>query len=430
MKAIRFFCGIVFISNFACSPGDKPENLRSQIWQQFLAVEAESPYQELLTPETQDAHGKNMRPLAEKIPPGYPEPWFPMGRLNQGHLDPPLARDILLDDDIIELGRQLFFDERLSHSAIHGFPGGISCASCHQPDLAFADGLVTSKGVDGDSTPRNSPTILNAAYYSTLTWANPVFPILEMQARIPLFGDDPVEMGLRGREQDAIRYILENDAGYRQSFQNVFKVSFPEDFDQGLIDYNHLTAALAAFERSLISFDTKFDRFLLGENELSADEMQGARLFFGLAPLASGETLACSRCHSGFMLSNSYQYVRENRYYNRQSFHNTGVYNLDGKGAYPKRNTGFASSLQLEEQPELMGQFRVPGLRFVGLTSPYGHDGSFPSLESIIQHYSVGGRAALSPMGQNPFIDPLVKPGFTIEEGESAALVSFLKTLQ
>lgn len=430
MKAPRVVYGILLLLTFACSESESSEPLAGIIWQQFLNSEAGSTYTEVLQADTRAIHERNMIGLDGKIPEAYPEPYLPLGRLSNRRLDPPLGREPFLDETIIELGRRLFFDERLSYSSSHGFPGGISCASCHQPDLAFADGLATSIGVDGDATPRNSPTLLNASYYSTLTWANPVFPILEMQARIPLFGDDPIEMGLRGREQDALFQILESDSEYRQLFQDVFRVSFPQDFVQGLIDYNHLTAALAAYERSLISFDTRFDRFLQGKDQLSAVEEQGARLFFGLSPLASGDRLACSRCHSGFLLSNSYQYVREGRYYNQQSFHNTGIYNLDGKGAYPKKNTGFASSAQLEAQPQLMGQFRVPALRFVGLTAPYGHDGSFPTLESIIRHYAAGGRASLSSMGQSPYVDPLVKPGFVIEDAEVRALVSFLLTLQ
>lgn len=429
MKAFRLVIALLPLALGACSADGRQDSLVASLWQKFQSDEAESAYTEDLDTETLALHDANKFWLADKIPRGYPEPYLPLGRLQDKRLDPPLTRDTFLNEDIIELGRRLFNDTNLSYSTVHQAPGHISCSSCHQSDLAFTDGLATSKGVDGADTPRSSPTLLNAAYYSTLTWANPVFPILEMQARIPLFGDDPVEMGLRGLEQETLQLILESDPAYRELFQKVFQLSYPEDFSKGRIDYNHITAALAAYERSLISFDTRFDRFLQGMETFTKSEDKGARLFFGLTPLASGETLNCSRCHSGILLSNSYQYVRNGRYFQRQSFHNTGLYNVDGHGAYPKRNEGFATPAQLEARPELMGQFRVPALRFVGKTGPYGHDGSLPTLEAVIRHYAAGGRAALTPAGQNPYVDSLVKPGFTITDAELNDLLSFLQTL-
>jgi cytochrome c peroxidase len=429
MKTFRFIIALMPFILGACSAEERQDSLAVSLWQKFQSDEAGRAYAEDLDPETLALQNSNTFWLRDKIPQGYPEPYFPLGRLQDKRLDPRLNRETFLNENIIELGRRLFFDTKLSYSAVHGTPGHLSCSSCHQSDLAFTDGLATSKGVDGAATPRNSPTLLNAAYYSTLTWANPVFPILEMQARIPLFGDDPVEMGLRGREQETLQLLLESDSAYRELFQTVFQLSYPEDFAKGRIDYNHITAALAAYERSLISFDTRFDRFLQGQETFTPSEDKGARLFFGLSPLASGETLSCSRCHSGILLSNSYQYVRNGRYFQRQSFHNTGLYNVDGHGAYPKRNEGFATPAQLEARPELMGQFRVPALRFVGKTAPYGHDGSLPTLEAVIRHYAAGGRAALTPMGQNPYVDSLVKPGFTITDAEIKDLLSFLQTL-
>jgi len=422
--------GFLTLFTMQCSQNSKRDGLASDVWQRILASEDGSTFMEQLDAETLGEHQRNMQVIAECLPAGYPEPYLPLGRLSRKSIDPPLGRQPFLDENIIELGRLLFFDERLSFSEQHGIPGGVSCSSCHLPELYFTDGKSQSQGVQGDLTPRNSPGILNAAYASTLTWANPVFPILEMQARIPLFGDDPIEMGLRGREQEVLKKLLSEDANYQQLFATVFGVQYPRDWDLGLFDYNQITAALAAYERSLISFDTKFDRFLQGQEVLSETEHKGVQLFYGLAPLASGESLNCSQCHSGFLLTNSFHYVREGRYYNRQSFHNTGLYNIDGQGSYPPKNKGFASTLQLEENPALMGQFRAPALRFVASTAPYGHDGSLPSLEAVIEHYAAGGRASLSEQGQNPYIDELVKPGFRIEVDEVEALVDFFKMLE
>lgn len=430
MKASLISFGFLTLFMMQCSRTPKRDVLASDVWQRILASEDPSTFTEILDIETLAEHRRNMLVIAERIPAGYPEPYLPLGRLSDKGIDPPLGRQPFLDENIIELGRLLFFDERLSFSEQHGIPGGVSCASCHRPELHFTDGKAKSQGVEGDLTPRNSLGILNAAYASTLTWANPVFPILEMQARIPLFGDDPIEMGLRGREQEVLKKILSEDDSYQQLFAAVFGVQYPRDWDLGLFDYNLITAALAAYERSLVSFDTKFDSFLQGTGDLSETEQKGVQLFFGLAPLASGETLNCSGCHSGFLLTNSFHYVREGRYYNRQSFHNTGLYNIDGHGSYPPKNTGFASAMQLEKNPGLMGQFRAPALRFVASTAPYGHDGSLPSLEAVIEHYAAGGRASLTEQGQNPYVDELVKPGFRIEADEVEALVSFFKTLE
>lgn len=431
---ISAFCLLLSQCSKEHSREEAKDSLALRIWQNFHDVEASSQYSETLDEATRIAQQENMAVIASMIPENYPEPFLPYGSLKNKSLDIFLGQKPILNAGIIALGKKLFFDERLSFGAGHGFGAGKSCSSCHLEARSFSDGEILSKGVEGDFTHRNSPTLFNAAYNSTLTWANPAFPILEMQAKIPLFGDDPIELGLKGKEQDLLAFLLASDADYRDRIAEVFALNYPEDFTNGAIDFTIITRALAAYERSLIRFDTRFDRFLQNKlpasEALSADEQIGAELFYGFKKLQSGETLNCAKCHAGVTMSNSFQYVREGSYFNRKSFHNTGLYNIDGKGSYPEKNHGFANSAQLEEHPEYMGQFRVPSLRFVGLTAPYGHDGSLKSLEDVIDHYAAGGRASLGPNGQNPYVDPLVKPGFTIVPNERLSLIAFLKSLQ
>ncbi|MBC7660901.1 MAG: di-heme enzyme [Chitinophagaceae bacterium] len=409
-------------------PSQSVDPLASRTWQVILKAENSAQYTEELDSETLTLQAKNLAVVRAKIPPGYPEPYLPYGRLKNTTLDFQLAREPFLSPEIIDLGKNLFAETGLSYTARHGFGAGISCAVCHVETQVFTDGKKLSKGAEGDETRRNTPTLYNAAYNSTLTWANPVFPALEMQAKIPLFGDDPIEMGLKGRENELSASLLGTNSGYAEQIEKIFGLKGDS------VDYTVITTAIAAYERTLINFDTKFDRFLQGrlrtDERYDDAEKEGLELFYGMKALQSGDTLPCAQCHSGVLLSNSFQFVRNGRYYNRQSFHNTGLYNLDGKGAYPFKNTGFATESQLRTDPSLMGQFRVPGLRFVGLTAPYAHDGSQDTLDSIIRDYAAGGRSKRSGEGQNPYVDPLIKKGFSINDAEIATLVKFLNTLQ
>jgi cytochrome c peroxidase len=432
--ALTFLCLLLSQCSKEQTETSGEDSLALKIWQNFQEIEASSQYRESLDAETRLAQQQNMSVIREKIPERYPEPFLPYGTLNNKSLDISLGQKPILNAGIIALGEKLFFDERLSFSTTHGFGAGTSCSSCHLKSRSFSDGEIVSKGVEGDFTSRNSPTLLNAAYNSTLTWANPNFPVLEMQAKIPLFGDDPIELGLKGKEKDLLAFLLDSDPGYRDQIHSVFGLTYPEDFTQGAIDFTLITRALAAYERSLIRFDTRFDKFLQNKLDKSeaftAAEREGAELFYGFKNLHSGDRLNCAKCHAGITMSNSFQYVRDGVYYNRKSFHNTGLYNLDDHGAYPDKNKGFASESVLRDHPEYMGQFRVPSLRFVGLTAPYGHDGSQASLELVIDHYAAGGRASMEHHGQSPYVDPLIKTGFIIDSSEKSQLIAFLKSLQ
>ncbi len=309
----------------------------------------------------------------------------------------------------VELGRYLFYDPRLSGS------GTMSCSSCHLQEYAFTDGRTLPVGSTGDIHPRNSPTLTNAAYNATLTWSNPNLLTLERQIVIPMFGEHPVEMGITGSE-DAVLARFRADPQYRE----LFTAAFPDQSDP--FTFNNIVLALASFNRTLISGNSPYDRYLRGErNALSESARRGMELFFS-------EDLECHHCHTGFNLTLST--VSANTTFNERPFFNTGLYNIDGRGAYPPDNTGIH---EITNNPADMGRFRPPTLRNVALTAPYMHDGSIATLEEVIRFYMDGGRVIESgPYAgdgrANPYKSGLVA-GFSISEQDIADLVAFLQSL-
>lgn len=222
-------------------------------------------------------------------------------------LPPPLVpSDNVMSDAKVELGRRLFFDRRLSADESQ------SCASCHEPARAFSDGRTTPSGIRGDRHPRNAPSLANVGYLPVLTWANPLISRLEHQALIPLFGETPVEMGMAGRESE-LRARLAAHPTYRE----MFAAAFPEA--NGIIDLGTITKALAAFQRTLISADSPYDRYRYGGDggAISASARRGEALFFS-------ERLECFHCHGGVNLTDSL--VHSRKPLAEFGFHNTGLY--------------------------------------------------------------------------------------------------------
>jgi cytochrome c peroxidase len=306
---------------------------------------------------------------------------------------PPVPADNPMSVEKVALGRRLFYELNLSG------PGYMACATCHDPVLAFSDHRRTAIGITGQFHPRNSMALANVAYFATLTWADPNLTRLEDQALVPLLGEHPVEMAVAGSEERVLSYLRHDPV-----YPAMFAAAFPED--GGRIDLNNAARAIAAFERTMISGSAPFDRYReYGEDDaLSAAAQRGAALFFG-------DRLRCGACHSGPHLSD-------------MAFHNTGLYDEDGKGGLPEGNQGLIEHTALAAD---MGRFRTPSLRNVALTPPYMHDGSILTLEEVIAHYAAGGRAALHGAA-SPLADPLVA-GFAISGKETADLVAFLESL-
>lgn len=311
----------------------------------------------------------------------------------------------------VELGRHLFYDTRLSAD------GAMSCATCHEQARAFTDGKAVSKGVNGEVGARSAMSLTNVAYLPVLTWQNPQLDALEVQALIPLFGEHPVEMGMAGREQE-IFSVFRSDPTYRRLFAR----AFPEQAGQGdtaLYSLATLTRALASFQRSLLSFDSPYDRYRYGgqRNAISAAARRGEELFFG-------EKLECYHCHGGFNFTDNLKHARTP--FPEIGFHNTGLYNEDGKGAYPIASPGI---VEFTGAPRDAGRFRTPGLRNVAVTAPYMHDGSIPTLQDVLRiHYARAGRAVHAGRPPNPLRSEFIA-GFEISEEEIADVVAFLESL-
>ncbi|MBK7410422.1 MAG: c-type cytochrome [Saprospirales bacterium] len=293
-----------------------------------------------------------------QVPVGFPDPVFPEG--NE------------FSEIRWTLGRMLFFDPVLSRDSSR------SCASCHLPEYAFSDTLAFSPGVDNASGVRNAPSLANVAYHPYFTREGGV-PTLEMQILVPIQEHNEFDFNIL-----LIAERLQRDSLYQ-------KLSW-EAYDRAP-DHFVITRAIACFERSLLSGNSRYDQYYFQEksNVLSAAELRGMELFFS-------EKTNCGDCHGGFNFTN-------------YSFQNNGLYEeYADPGRF--RLTG------LEEDRAL---FKVPSLRNVALTGPYMHDGSLPSLEAIVEHYNSGGKG-------HPHQNALVRP-LGLSEQERSDLVAFLHSL-
>ncbi|MCA9532961.1 MAG: di-heme enzyme [Myxococcales bacterium] len=329
--------------------------------------------------------------------------------LPRGFPEPRIPEDNPLSEAKVELGRFLFYDVRLSENETQ------SCGSCHQQARAFTDGLGTAVGSTGQHTARGSMALGNVGYAATLNWANSAVVTLEMQARIPLFGEDPIELGLSGQE-DLLLTRLGEDARYPE----MFAAAFPGEASP--ISVQNVLRAIAAFERVLITGDSPYDRYQAGDHSaLSESARRGMELFFS-------EQVECFHCHGGFNLSGSVDHA--GNFFDQSLFANNGLYNVDGAGGYPATNTGL---FEITGDRLDMGRFKPPTLRNIALTAPYMHDGSLATLDDVIDHYARGG--TLTPDGPNAGdgrLSPLKNgfiSGFVLTEQERADLLAFLNAL-
>ncbi len=273
--------------------------------------------------------------------------------LPHGFPAPKIPADNPLTVEKVELGRHLFYDSRLSEN------GTQSCASCHQQAHAFTDGKARAVGSTGQQHPRGSMSLVNVAYASALTWGNPSIRRLEDQARVPMFGTEPIELGLAAPGA-ALVARLKAAAEYRP----LFAAAFPGDVDPVTID--HVTQALASFERTIISAHTPYDRYHFDHEDdaISPAAKRGEVLFYS-------QPLSCFRCHAGFNFSGAIDTEGGGRH--DAEFHNTGLYNIAGALSYPSPNTGI---YDVTHDPRDVGKFKAPTLRNIAVTAPYMHDGS------------------------------------------------------
>jgi len=311
----------------------------------------------------------------------------------------------------VDLGRHLFYDQRLSGS------GTQSCATCHRQELAFTDGRAVALGSTGQTHPRSSMSLVNVAYSAVLTWNNPTQRSLEAQALVPMFSDHPVELGLKGREPQLLS-MLRSDAAYQKLFQQAFPAS-PDPFT-----IDNATRALACFERSILSARSPYDRYHYGNDRdaISESARRGEVLFF------SDGVAGCFRCHGGPNFSDTTEY--QGSPLQTPNYHNTGLYNLPGAYNYPYDNLGI---FEFTHRAADIGRFKAPTLRNIEVTAPYMHDGSIATLDEVLDHYAAGGRTiADGPHAgigrENPNKDRRVG-GFSLTGQNRIDLIAFLKSL-
>ena len=335
-------------------------------------------------------------PYELQLPLGFPKPYVPP--------DNPLSADK------VELGRRLFYDQRLSVN------GRMSCASCHQQQLAFTDGLAHPLGTTGDAVARSSMSLVNVAYYYPYTWENPQPHTLEEQALIPLFGELPLELGLTGALDDVLA-TLQAEPRYTQLFPR----AFPDAREPFSAD--SLVKALASFERTLISGGSAFDRYAYGgdDDAISDDAKRGFEMF-------NTERFECYHCHAGLNFTTAFRAASSP--FLSKDYQNNGLYDLDGEGSYPLESPGL---IALSGNVADRGKFRVPTLRNIALTAPYMHDGSIATLDEVLDHYAAGGRVTEAGPNQgdgrsNPNKSQFVR-GFELDADERRAFLALLESL-
>jgi len=277
----------------------------------------------------------------------------------------------LVNDPKVELGKVLFYDNRLSGDA------SISCADCHSDDFGWTDGADLCRGYNGTAHWRNCQTIINSAYFSKLFWDG-ASKSLESQAVSAASG------AVAGNgERDMMEERLRQVPQYVEMFADVFGTPWP--------DLEDAWRAIAAYERTLIQIDTPFDRYMKGdENAMSADAIAGLKLFQGKAE--------CQRCHDGALLTDEKYYnlgVPENpAFENDQLRQITFRYEQYAKGVTEDIYRSVKTDLGLyyvTKRTADMGKFRTPMLRYLLYTAPYMHNGAFYTLEEVIDFYNDGG---------------------------------------
>ncbi|MEP6653077.1 MAG: MbnH family di-heme enzyme [Myxococcales bacterium] len=336
-------------------------------------------------------------PFVWNLPPGFPAPVVPV--------DNPMS------NAKVDLGRHLFYDNRLSGNQTY------SCATCHLQSRAFTDGRAQALGSTGQIHPRSSMGLTNTGYNTAYAWADPNITSLEAQAPHPMFGVAPVELGLAGLETALLMRL--RAVPY---YQTAFPAAFPDESDP--VTLLTIVKAIGAFERTLISGRSDYDRatFDSAPTPLSAPALRGQELFFS-------DRTHCSVCHAGFNFTEDTAFVGQTEP-PRRGYQNIGLYNLGGNGAYPAGNSGvYESTHDLTDT----GKFKPPSLRNLSYTAPYMHDGSVATLEEVIEIYAAGGRVISSGPNagdgtRNQYRDVLIGP-LDLTAAEKADLLAFLRSL-
>jgi cytochrome c peroxidase len=307
----------------------------------------------------------------------------------------------------VALGKELFFDKRLSEDNTQ------MCASCHKPQKGFTDQQPTSDGIHHQFGQRNAPTVLNAAFNVLQFWDGRE-PTLEDQAKDPII--NPIEMGMKNFDE-----VVKKVGGIPE-YQVKFRAVFAEP-----VTIADIQKAIAAYERSQVSFNTPFDRFMAGDqNAISQQAKLGWSIYNGKG--------RCMSCHG---VNGTQPMFSDNRFHNiGVSAHKSDFVPLARKALALLAHGGGAQQLDelaiqtdmselgrflVTRDPHDIGGFRTMGLRNLLVTQPYFHDGSQVTLWDVVDHYNKGGV-------QNPFLDGGIIP-LGLTEPEIDELVAFLATL-
>lgn len=325
---------------------------------------------------TQPAVPSPATETAPTIPASNPAkeaPWLqvPLG-LDNENLNIPA--DNPLTPEKAELGKLLYFDSRFSAD------GKVSCATCHDPQKGWTDNEPVSAGIHGKKGTVNAPTVVNATYMALQFWDGRA-ATLEEQALGPIV--NPVEMGLPSHE------VMVSACKSIPGYAPYFKKAFGDE----TITKERIAQAIASFERTVLSGNSRFDRWSYGDKTaMTEQEVRGRDLFFGKA--------LCTRCHAGPNFSDS-------------MFHNLGV----GQNK-PKPDQGRFAVTKAKED---MGAFKTPTVRDITKTAPYMHDGSEATLEAVVEFYVKGGV-------KNPNLDARMEP-VNLTDQEKIDLIAFMKAL-
>lgn len=286
-----------------------------------------------------------------------------------------------ITEEGVKLGEKLFFDKRLSGN------NEVACATCHLPELAFSDGVaLASHGISGKKLLRNAPALINLAWANNGLFWDGGSKNLESQVLAPLAHEDEMFQDLS---------LLIEELNQDEEYLDLFSLVFNDDINQ-----TNIMWAIAQFERSLISSNSKYDAYLKGEKELTEKEYEG---------LALAENL-CFSCHDTALLTD-------------HNYHNNGI---DEDFSDTSHEGIYQGRYRVTFDENDLGKFKTPTLRNVALTAPYMHDGRFETLEEVINHYSDG-------VKNSSTLDVQLKPnntlGFSLSISEKENLLAFLKTL-
>lgn len=305
--------------------------------------------------------------------------------------DPLPPMDIPADNPLtkegVELGRFLFYDPILSGNKT------MACANCHLPEGGFTDNLAVSKGVDGSVGLRSSMSLLNAGYVTKGLFWDGRIQTLEEQALLPV--EDVIELH---SEWETVEERLKNHNDYPTRFRKAFGINHAGEITKELA-----VKAIAQFERSLVSANSKYDRVIRKEAFFEEDELNGFELFFDVPnDLPDAE---CGHCHNAPLFT-------VNQYFNN------GLDSVASLEGFKDKGLGAITNNLFDN-----GKFRAPTLRNIALTAPYMHDGRFQTLEEVIDHYNEGAHFADN-------IDPLIATkGLGLSEQHKKDLIAFLHTL-